>query len=112
MLRLLVVLVLMLTVSGCLMVRPIVENVHTVIPNEVYRSAQLSPKRLEKLIEQRKIRSVLNLRGPAPGEEWYEQEREVAAKTGAQHIDFELGSAKEVSPEQARELIALMEKAP
>jgi protein tyrosine phosphatase (PTP) superfamily phosphohydrolase (DUF442 family) len=112
MLRLLLVMLLMFTASACLLVRPIVENVHTVIPGEVYRSAQLSPGRLEKLIETQKIRSVLNLRGASPGVEWYDQERAVAAKTGATHIDYELGSAKEVTPEQARELIALMDKAP
>ena len=38
------------------------ENFHTVIPNEVYRSSQLSPEVLERRIRELSLRSVINLR--------------------------------------------------
>src|SRR5262249_21257370 len=46
-------------------------NKHTVIPGRVYRSAQLSPADLQRLIAEKKIRTVINLRGTCPDTDWY-----------------------------------------
>ena len=55
-------------------------NLHTVIPGRVYRCAQPSPNKLERLVHAHGIRTVLNLRGPNPDQSWYRGER--AARIG------------------------------
>lgn len=89
-----------------------IDNIHEVVPKTVYRSAQLSPAKLEKLIDENGIKSVLNLRGAEPGQPWYDGERAMTAKKSVELHDFALASAREVSPEQAQTLIELMEQAP
>src|SRR5437870_5021947 len=46
-------------------------NLHTVIPGRVYRSAQLSPDLLERVIGTYGIRTVINLRGCGDPSPWY-----------------------------------------
>jgi protein tyrosine phosphatase (PTP) superfamily phosphohydrolase (DUF442 family) len=53
-------------------------NFHTVIPNEVYRSAQLSPKALERRIRELSLRSVINLRTNEKTRSWLKDEQELA----------------------------------
>jgi len=101
-----------LTASACALLPTVIENVHTVVPGTVYRSAQLSSERLGELIAQRHIRTVLNLRGPSPNEPWYRDERAATARAGAEHRDFELSSTREVPPAQADQLLQLMREAP
>jgi protein tyrosine/serine phosphatase len=98
--------------GSCSVVRPIVENVHDVVPGTVVRSAQLSPSRLQRLIEDRKIASVLNLRGEHLGADWYDRERAVTQKEHVEQIDFGLSGSRELSAEQADALVRLMKSAP
>ena len=46
-------------------------NEHTVIPGRVYRSAQMSRAQLQRSIAEKKIRTVINLRGCCPKMPWY-----------------------------------------
>ncbi len=89
-----------------------IQNIHSVVPGVVYRSAQLSPERLSGLIAERGVKTVLNLRGAFPGEAWYDGEHATVTKAGVKHIDFELSSKLEVPPAQAEELIRIMREAP
>jgi protein tyrosine phosphatase (PTP) superfamily phosphohydrolase (DUF442 family) len=57
-------------------------NFHTVIPNEVYRSAQLSPKTLERRIRELRLRSVINLRTNEKKASWFKGEQEVTEGHG------------------------------
>lgn len=57
------------------------ENFHTVIPSEVYRSAQPSPEALERRIKELGLRSVINLRGESK-EPWFKAERAVTEAYG------------------------------
>jgi len=57
------------------------ENFHTVIPNEVYRSAQPSPEALERWMRERGLRSVINLRGES-NDPWFKAERAVTEAHG------------------------------
>lgn len=107
-----VVAVLVLLSSACAYAPRFIQNVHEVVPGEVYRSAQLGPERLTQLIDQHGIRSVLNLRGASPGEAWYDDERTTAHQNNVEHINFALSSRVEVPPEQADELIRIMREAP
>lgn len=63
-------------------------NIHAVIPDKVYRSAQLTPVELARVIQQYHIRSVLNLRGAQPTQAWYAAEMAVTQQQGIQHADL------------------------
>src|SRR5438876_527431 len=71
---------------------PLGENFHLVIPGSVYRSGQLSPESLEDRATRNGIRSVINLRGANPGEEWYEMECAVARHQGLKFYDLPVDS--------------------
>ena len=62
-------------------------NFHTVIPNEVYRSAQLSPETLGRRIREFRLRSVINLRSDEETRSRYKEEQEITEVHGA---DFHL----------------------
>src|ERR1700689_726183 len=49
-------------------------NFHTVVEGRCYRAAQPSGSSLESYIRQYGIQTVINLRGPNPGEDWYDDE--------------------------------------
>jgi protein tyrosine/serine phosphatase len=87
-------------------------NFHTVVTDEVYRSAQVTPERLASYKAEHGIRSVLNLRGAAPGEDWYKAEVDAAADLGLAHVDFAMSASVELTPEDSARLIAVMRDMP
>lgn len=50
------------------------ENFHTIIPQQVYRSAELTHDELIQVVNQKKLKSVLNLRGENKPYHWYQIE--------------------------------------
>ncbi|RMG05524.1 MAG: hypothetical protein D6726_01135 [Nitrospirae bacterium] len=54
--------------------------VKTVVADKVFRGRQLSSEELERLINEKGIRSVINLRGPGTGLKWFEDEKRVTEK--------------------------------
>ena len=50
------------------------ENFHSVIPGQVYRSAELTPNELIEKIHANHIKSVINLRGENKSDDWYQSE--------------------------------------
>ncbi len=87
-------------------------NFHTVIDGELYRSAQPSPSELEAYVRQHGIRTVINLRGPEGRKSWYETEVATAKRLGLNHVDFAMSSTRDVTPEKAAKLVAIMRDAP
>lgn len=65
-------------------------NLHTVVPGQIYRSAQLEPRELAEVVERLGIRTVINLRGYSPGFDWYEREKETLQRLGVKHWDVRL----------------------
>jgi protein tyrosine phosphatase (PTP) superfamily phosphohydrolase (DUF442 family) len=57
-------------------------NFHTVIPNEVYRSAQLSPETLRRRIREFRLQSVINLRSDEETKSRFKGEQEVTEVHG------------------------------
>jgi predicted protein tyrosine phosphatase len=49
-------------------------NLHTVVPGQIFRSSQMSGRSLERVIQKLGIRTVINLRGPCLDQEWYRDE--------------------------------------
>lgn len=87
-------------------------NLHVVEAGTVYRSRQLSGPELERVIAERGIRSVLNLRGRNAGSAWYDVEVEVAAAHHVAHYDYGISARRPVSPAQLDEILAIIRVAP
>ncbi|RWX75884.1 protein tyrosine phosphatase [Neorhizobium lilium] len=86
-------------------------NFHEVVAGRFYRSGQLSPATLARYIERYDIKTVINLRGPAPGRVWYEEELTATRNHGAEHIDFQMSAGRKLTVEQSFQLVALMRNA-
>lgn len=86
-------------------------NFHVVVSDQLYRSAQLSPSALDDYIREYGIKTVLNLRGPAPDKEWYVDEKRVAESNGLAMIDFGMSATQQLTSYRAVELISTMKNA-
>jgi len=87
-------------------------NIHEVNSHEFYRSAQLSPSRLKRLIRTDHIRAIINLRGANPQADWYRDELSVSRAVGVQHYDIRLSARHLPTVKQLRRLIELYRTAP
>lgn len=87
-------------------------NFHEVVAGEVYRSNQVTPEELAAYTQAVGLRSVLNLRGAAPGVNWYDDEIAASARLGLVHADFAMDGTVELSDADAARLIALMREMP
>ncbi len=68
-------------------------NFGVVIPDQVYRSAQLDAQELERIVRQHGIRSIVNLRGAHPRDPWYRQQRAVALQLNVAHHDLRFSAS-------------------
>lgn len=88
------------------------DNFGVVEAGAVYRSWQPSAADLARFAETHGRGSVINLRGAAPGKDWYEEEKAAAEANGLALIDFKMSATKPLSPERAQALVALIAQAP
>jgi protein tyrosine phosphatase (PTP) superfamily phosphohydrolase (DUF442 family) len=84
-------------------------NTGTIEAGRIYRSAQLDAKGLKRLIRERGIKTVLNLRGPNPDEAWYREELSATIGTGATQVDLPLASDQWLSREQVETLLEVLD---
>ncbi len=68
------------------------DRLAVVVEGQVYRSAQLSGRRLQEVIDERRIRTIVNLRGGDEGSGWYQAESEVARSREVALVDIRLPS--------------------
>lgn len=87
-------------------------NFHVVIPNELYRSGQLSAGEIPYYTKRYGMRSILNLRGDNTGSKWYDREVEESSASGVQIINYRMSSKQVISREEALKLIEIMRAAP
>jgi protein tyrosine/serine phosphatase len=87
-------------------------NFHTVLEGELYRSSQVTGSQLADYTQKVGLKSVLNLRGASPRSDWYRAEIAESARLGLVHADFELSASREVTNDEAAQLIALMRSLP
>lgn len=80
-------------------------NIHEVEPGRVYRSGQLWPSQLSSLLQEKGIRTVINLRGENPGRSWYDDEIRVTEAAGVRHVSLPMSANVEPSPELLARLI-------
>jgi protein tyrosine phosphatase (PTP) superfamily phosphohydrolase (DUF442 family) len=106
------VLVALLAAVGVWSMRTLLfdENFHTVIPKEVYRSAQPSPEVLERWISELGIRSVINLRGERQ-EPWFRAERAVTEAQGVDLYNILLSNGTIPQTSALLELVYLLDTA-
>ncbi|MEF0943178.1 dual specificity protein phosphatase family protein [Rhizobium sp. BR 362] len=87
-------------------------NFHSVIAGEVYRSSQPSPATIAELQKQYGIKTIINLRGDNSGRSWYDHEVAQAKELNINHIDFRMSSGRELTQQQAAQLVEIMRDAP
>ncbi len=87
-------------------------NFHTVNEGTVFRSAQLTPVGLWFYARHFNIRSIVNLQGSDPKSYWYREELKMAAELGVEHIDYKLSALREISVQEADDLVQTIARAP
>lgn len=86
-------------------------NLGTVQVGRIFRSGQMSSHVLERVIRERGVKTVLNLRGPNPEESWYRDERSASNGAGASQVDIAMSSCQWMSRAQLREVVRVLETA-
>ncbi len=84
-------------------------NIHTVIPGEVYRSGQLSPAQLQKVIDQDHLKAIIDL---APNDPAHAAELAVSQQNQVQHYDLQLYAYTYPSGNDLQQLNTLLQTAP
>ncbi len=88
------------------------DNFHEVIPGEIYRSAQLSAGKLQQVVAEYGIQTVISLRRPKPGRGWYKNEKAMAETLGIAHHDIAMDLTFSPRIDHLLELRDLIENAP
>ena len=86
-------------------------NLHPVLPGRLYRSAQLSAEQLRELVQQRGIRSVINLRGTCTNFAWYRAEATVTQELNIDQYDICLSANRYPPPAEIIELVQTLQQA-
>ena len=103
----------MLIIAGAYILHVLVhDNFHVVSDGRVYRSGQMSARTLADIIRRRRIRSVVNLRGANPGDDWYRAETNTAGQFGVQYLDYGLSAGREVSDSEIESIMGFLRRAP
>jgi len=105
-------LLLALVVAGYLAWFRLMGNFHAVVPGQVYRSGQLGTKALQRQIARYKLRSILNLRGGHPGDDWYDSERVIARARGLRHYTVDFSARHMIDASRIDAVLDLIEQAP
>lgn len=86
-------------------------NLHEVRPNELFRSAEMVPDEMARIVKERNIKTVLDVRaGPKDLSPEFTGEEEAVNKVGAKYLSFPMIGSKEISQEALLELLSLLEK--
>jgi protein tyrosine phosphatase (PTP) superfamily phosphohydrolase (DUF442 family) len=87
-------------------------NVHVVEDGKFYRSARLERDQLARVVRKFDIKSILNVRGAAAGESWYEDEISFSKSLHLAHFDYGLSASDIVTLPQIKEIVKLLRDAP
>ncbi|MFJ1292631.1 dual specificity protein phosphatase family protein [Paracoccus yeei] len=87
-------------------------NFHPIVEGEAYRSAQPDAENLRTWVNEKGIRSVINLRGTHHGTPWYDAEIAASDTLGLTHYYFGMSASKGLDRAKAAQLIALLRAAP
>jgi protein tyrosine phosphatase (PTP) superfamily phosphohydrolase (DUF442 family) len=87
-------------------------NIHVVVERQFYRSAQLDRATLARVIQEYRIKSILNLVGARPDASWYSDEIAVSRALGVEHHDYGISANVLVTPNQIEEILRIVLDAP
>ncbi len=87
-------------------------NFHPVEEGVIYRSGQLSGAQFASRIQEKHIRTIINLRGNNSGRPWYNDEMKASAAAGVQHIDFPISAGRELTDDQVSKLAVFLKESP
>jgi protein tyrosine phosphatase (PTP) superfamily phosphohydrolase (DUF442 family) len=85
-------------------------NFHTVVPDAVYRSNQLTKTEFAKAIETHHIKTIINLRRDYPAD-WYNDEMAISQEKGVKHEDVGMGAYSLPDPAVLAQLVKTLETA-
>jgi len=85
-------------------------NEHTVIPGKVYRSAQLTQQKLERVIAEKHVRTVINLRGCCPETDWYMSDARGTHAAAISQEDLTFSAKRWPPPPEIRRLIEVFDR--
>jgi protein tyrosine phosphatase (PTP) superfamily phosphohydrolase (DUF442 family) len=86
-------------------------NLRTVVAGRVYRSAQLTGRNLDTVLDSYGIRTVINLRGGGAQDGWYRSETASCAQRGVDHVDLSISAVRLPPPDELRKLLETFDKA-
>jgi protein tyrosine phosphatase (PTP) superfamily phosphohydrolase (DUF442 family) len=87
-------------------------NIRTVVPGQVYRSAQLTGSQLNSVLTTDHIRTIVNLRGGTMRDPWYREEVAACKRLGIDHVDVPLSARLLPPPGRLQELLAAFDQDP
>ncbi len=67
---------------------------------------------MTKLVQENKLRTVINLRGANETSPWYQDEMRESERLGLKHFDFGLSANQEVSDEEIDRILETIRQAP
>jgi undecaprenyl-diphosphatase len=88
------------------------ENFHTIIPNKIYRSAELTHQEFIQRTKQKGLKSVVNLRGENEQYGWYRAEEKTLKSLGVHLYNFRLSSYHLPPQKILQDLAITLETAP
>src|SRR5438552_3824984 len=88
------------------------DNVHTVIPGEIYRSAQFNHQALKKYTKKWHLKTIINLRGDWPTNHWYRVESRFAKTHQLNYYPMYFSSYSLPPIQRLRRLVTVLQTAP
>ena len=81
------------------------------IDNSVYRSAQLFSFNMPYYLEEYKIKTVLNLRGEKPKQEWYQDEQRITKEHNVTLVTYKISARKYLDFNHTSQLVEIVKNA-
>lgn len=85
---------LLLSLSLTSQAASIFDNIHEIDSGKMIRSAQLTSAALEQMIQSKGIKTIINLRGESPGNDWFDGEAAVAQKYNILHVNIGMSAQR------------------
>ena len=86
-------------------------NFHTLDSGRAYRSSQPTDQQLKDLIDVYKIRTVINLRGPNPGQPWYDAEAATCTAKGVKLVNHRMSARALPPPDVLKGIVETLQTA-
>jgi hypothetical protein len=88
------------------------DNFHVVLAGDVFRSARLTPRKLDEAIARHGLRAVLSVCGGSDAQDWFVNQRAMCESRGVAVYSLDLKPDRLPSPEVLRLLIETIDSAP